>query len=151
MAEIIQILKCEDFTDCCTHYNGTKAFKLGYWKSKKFRFAICKDCETPTLIATKFWSWVFINFGQYIFDGKIYIPNNDVDYYYQNGEFVAEWLYDKDDEKHKYFCPQCGKEMAYDTQMEMYICENCHILGTKKYNEFHFLKGVQFKDDNSEG
>ena len=49
----------EMYTDCCTHYNGTKCYVVGYAILPCFRVALCQDCEDVQVVCNKFFTFLF--------------------------------------------------------------------------------------------
>lgn len=59
-------------TKCCTHYNGTKVYQIGFCGLRFLKVAVCTDCGEAQYIGSPFWGWLMdIVFSQS--NGKITI------------------------------------------------------------------------------
>lgn len=70
--------------DCCTHYNGSGLFNIGYAVLPCFKVAICLDCGEVTMICNSFFAWLFDIFFSLFWNGDIK-ARADKEYRIENG------------------------------------------------------------------
>ncbi len=57
---------------CCTHYNGTGIYHIGYCGLRFLKVAVCDDCGEAQYIGSPFWGWL-MDIVFFMSNGRIFI------------------------------------------------------------------------------